>query len=130
MPSRPTPAPHTPDRWKRTKPLARCPNLACRREGRCLGLALGGNCIKTFHAHPDGWAQELADRLNAYIEKCRREDPGSIPDEKDLDPNDDSWKIVWKQVLEERLAEERAKASLSLAKPEAMRKTRRKRGRT
>lgn len=129
MTTPPTPAPHTPRRWKRSKPLARCPDLSCKREGRCLGLALGGNCVKTFHTHPDGWAQDLADKLNAFIEKCRREDPGSVIDEKDIDPNDDSWKRMWKQVLEERIAEENAKQSRALAKSAPSRNTQHKRGR-
>lgn len=121
----PTPLPYVPARWRRSKPLPRCPDLACRREKRCLGLALGGNCMKTFHVHPDGWAGELADMAWAMIEQHERENPDFVP----LEMTDEDAMYEMKKLLEERIAEERSKeAAAHQAPPRRQQARRRRRG--
>jgi hypothetical protein len=56
-----------PDSSKRFRVLAACPDRHCKRGRKCLGLGVGGTCLKTHHAHPMEATIERGAVLNILI---------------------------------------------------------------
>lgn len=109
-----SPTPWRLNRWRLDKPLARCPDATCRRQGRCLALNIDGHCLKTHHRDGDGFAREMTKLIMAFNAKCDRENPNAPPEAW---VHGEEAKAEWKRALEERAAELRAERAAAASPP-------------
>ena len=58
------------DMMARERPLARCPDLACRRAGVCRQELIGAPCLRT-HEPADDWRDRLSNYLEREVKKAR-----------------------------------------------------------
>jgi hypothetical protein len=120
-----------PNEYELDEPLAKCPDLNCRRKNKCVSLIVGKYCRKT-HMEPAAFRAKLAEK----VERIARE--LGVPEEPPLPPG-----VIppppppeMKRILQERCDELRREALLEFqtgwieeqkkawAKKEAKRKVR------